>query len=59
MMKGVMKDLPYTSVEVPKSVREVYIRVAVIDIDISAGSTNIYIGSMRGETLEACALRIS
>jgi hypothetical protein len=46
-------------VEEPKSVREVYIRVAVIDSDISAGSTNIYIGGRRGETLEDGALRIS
>jgi hypothetical protein len=35
--------MPYILVEEPKSIREVYIRVAVIDIDISAGVTNIYI----------------
>jgi hypothetical protein len=35
--------LSYISAEEPKSVREMYIRVAVIDIDISAGITNICI----------------
>jgi hypothetical protein len=52
---------PYKSTEELKSVREVYIRVAVIDIDISAGNTNIYIGgggpAGRGEMLEADTLR--
>jgi hypothetical protein len=31
------------SVEEPKSVREAYSRVAVIDIDINEGNRNIYI----------------
>jgi hypothetical protein len=50
---------PYMSAEEPKSVSEVYIRVAVIDIDISAGITNICIRGGRRETLEAGALRNS
>ena len=39
--------LSYISAKEPKSVREVYIRVAVIDIDINAGNMNIYIGGGR------------
>jgi hypothetical protein len=35
----------------PKSVRETYIRVAVIDIDIMAGAENIYIGGGRCKRL--------
>jgi hypothetical protein len=50
---------PYISAEELKSVREVYIRVAVIDIDISAGITNICIRGGKRETLEAGALRNS
>jgi hypothetical protein len=57
--EGLNEKLPYMSVEVPKSIREVYIHVAVIDIDISAGVTNIYIWGGRGETLEAGVIRIS
>jgi len=43
------KRPPYISAEEPKSVREVYIRVAVIDIAISVGNTNIYIGGGRAQ----------
>jgi hypothetical protein len=38
----------YMSAAEPKSVREAYSRVAVIDIDINMGIMNIYIGG--GET---------
>jgi len=50
---------PHISAEALKSVREVYIRVAVIDIDINAGIMNIYIRGGRGETSEAGSLRNS
>ena len=39
----------YISSGEPKSVREVYTRVAVIDIDITVGMTNIYIGGGKGD----------
>jgi len=38
------KRLSYMSVEELKSAKEVYSRVAVIDIEISVGIRNIYIG---------------
>jgi hypothetical protein len=42
-MKNVKEMSSYIPAEEQKSVREVYIRVAVIDIIISAGIRNIYI----------------
>jgi hypothetical protein len=45
--------------EKPKPVREAYSRVAVIDIDISAGIMNTCIGGGRKETKEAGGLRSS
>jgi hypothetical protein len=49
-MKSVNERPPYISAEELKSVREVYIRVAVVDIDISAGVMNIYIGVRRSRS---------
>jgi hypothetical protein len=42
----------YILVEELRFVKEAYIRVAVIEIDIRAGSANIYIGGGRGRRMK-------
>jgi hypothetical protein len=41
-MKKRKDKLPYTSAE-PKSVREAYVHVAVIDNEVNAGKRDIYL----------------